>query len=139
MKFCQEHWQQLRQKIDDRGLAHLVPKNGAVATQQMQSQLRERAVTKENFDPLMGAHWAIASNAMQVLQRAGVDPLYLMMEPAPGRTDCPLCELNRIHKEGCREEKCTLDKERGYDFFLDLAADEQLARAREIGLVGAPS
>jgi len=72
LKFCQPHWNKLRTAIDARGLSGLVAQGGenAVARQfdQLQrSQNAEEAVTKTNFDPLMGAHWAIVNNAMNLV------------------------------------------------------------------------
>jgi hypothetical protein len=140
MKFCQKHWDTLRQKIADRGLDHLVAQGGPMATAQMADQIKTREVTRDNFDPLMAAHWAIVGNAMEMLSRAGIDPLYLLGDgrSAPdGRNDCPLCELNYLHKTGCTDPRCVLDKEAGYDWMLDRAADDSLDQARDLKLIPA--
>lgn len=138
MKFCKSHWDLLRKAIDDRGLSHLVPRGGENAIKALASQISRGKITRQNFDPLMGAHWAIAGNVMDTLRRAGLDPLYLMLteeEEAPlGRSTCPLCEINLLHREGCTNPKCVLDKERGYDWMIDRAADDALNEARRLGL-----
>jgi len=153
MKFCQDHWNLLRQRIDDRGLTHLIAKDGSVAAEQMATQIQERDVTKETFDPLMSAHWAIAGNVMSFLKDAGMNPLYLMSAGEEDKCDgrygpkhegrpwprCPLCYINFAHEVSCTDAKCTLDQERGYDWMLDRAADEALDKARELKLVGLPS
>ena len=150
MKFCQDHWDLLRKRIDDRGLSHLVAKSGEVAVSQMQQQILEREVTKESFDPLMSAHWAIASNVMQMLDSAGMNPLYLMSAGDEDKVDarygpkyegrtwprCPLCYINLAHEVSCTDARCRMPKENGYDWMLDRAADEALTHARELKLVG---
>lgn len=153
MKFCEHHWSQLRARIDDRGLTHLIAKNGRVAVEQMAQQLQERDVTKETFDPLMSAHWAIAGNVNEFLASAGMNPLYLLGGGEEDKVDarygpkyegrtwprCPLCYINLAHEVSCTDPKCRLPKEGGYDWMLDRAADESLQRARELKLVGPAS
>lgn len=153
MKFCQRHWDELRNKIDDRGLSHLVAKDGRTATRQMQQQVQEREVTRESFDPLMAAHWAIAGNVMKFLDGAGMNPLYLMSGGDEDKVDarygpkyegrtwprCPLCYINLAHEVSCTDSKCTLPKENGYDWMLDRAADDALDTARRLKVVGAAS
>lgn len=142
MKFCSAHWDALRQKIADRGLEHLVAQGGEMAVKQLSDQLDTGDVTRDNFDPLMSAHWAVCGNAMEALSQAGISPLYLFgdMSHAPeGRSDCPLCELNYLHKTSCTDPRCALDKEAGYDWMLDRAADDALQLARELKLVSLPA
>lgn len=153
MKFCQSHWDALRHRIDNRGLTHLIAKDGKVAVAQMAQQLQERDVTKDTFDPLMSAYWAIAGNVMKFLDGAGMNPLYLMSGGDEDKVDarygpkyegrtwprCPLCYINLAHEVSCTNPKCTMPKENGYDWMLDTAADEALDRARELKLVGPPS
>lgn len=151
MQFCSAHWAALRKAIDDRGLTPFVPKDGASAVQQMTTQLREGGESKQTFDPLMAAHWAIVNNVMGFIDRTGNSPLYLMtggpedpVEGYPGfegRTwsRCPLCYINLAHEISCTEQKCQLDKKAGYDWMIERAAEDSLTRAREFGLVGTPS
>lgn len=143
MKFCQEHWDRLRAKIDERGLAHLVGA-GDLAAAQVKDQLKQ-GVTPVNFDPLMSAHWGIVANVVHVLEAGSADApgdvLYLMSagpeEPVAARENCtwprcPLCFLNLAHDLACTDERCTLDRERGYDWMLDRAADEAKAQAEQL-------
>lgn len=142
MKICEHHWSLLRQKISDKGLDHLVASDGRVALAQSKDQIETKEVTRDNFDPLMQAHWAIVGNAMDTLERAGINPIYLFGDTskAPeGRNDCPLCELNYLHRTNCTNPKCVLDKENGYDWFLDRAVEDSLEKARELKLIGLPS
>lgn len=144
MRFCQDHWDRLRAKIADRGIAHLIAPDGETAVAQVKDQL-ERSVTPVNFDPLMHAHWAIVDNAMTTVKRAGGSPLYLMtsgpedpVDGHEGRTwpRCPLCYINLAHEISCTDERCTLDQERGYDWMLDRAADEAKAQAERLVSAG---
>lgn len=83
MKFCQDHWNNLREAISARGLDHLVARSGEEAIQRAEQEINNTA-TDANYDPLMSAHWMIMGNA---LQGSG---LYLMTGDY-----CPLCEVNK--------------------------------------------
>lgn len=142
MKCCQTHWDALRAAIDARGLSHLIAPDGETAAAQVASELTDGPMPT-NYDPLMAAHWAVLGNATRVLSEAGSSPLYLMqgddvpedpVEGHEGRTwpRCPLCYLNLAHELSCKDARCTLDQERGYDWMIDRAADDQAARAREL-------
>lgn len=153
MNWCVDHWTSLRQRIDDRGLTHLIAKDGHVAAQQLMTELQQGHGSKETFDPLMAAFWAVTGNVAEFLDRAGMNPLYLLgngeLDKCDGRYGpkyegrpwprCPVCYINFAHEVSCTDSKCRLEKECGYDWFLDRAADEALARARELKLAGLPS
>jgi hypothetical protein len=88
MKWCTEHWAQLRKAIEDLGLSHLVAKDGASAHANVVAELEAAAQgvdpPQETYDPLMSSYWAISSRALQM------GGLYLMSGDY-----CPLCELNK--------------------------------------------
>lgn len=164
MNFCQEHWSQLREKIAERGLNHLVAKDGEMAMAQIADQLEragdDETVTPVNFDPLMSAWSAIGTNTMDTIRRAGGNPLYLLS----GETDpiefehfhpdladqtrrrleeagaelvwphCGLCYLGLAHELTCRHASCTLPRIDGYAWMLDRAADDARDKAIEMGL-----
>lgn len=115
MKMCQTHWAALRAAIEERGLMKLVSRNGEVLIERLEGQLIGQPI-KETFDPLMGANLAIWSNALE----AG--GLYLMGTTESGEQYCPICES---------------EKHGGYpaEWWITNAADEQLNRAQELGLV----
>lgn len=144
MNICQDHWDRLREAIKDRGLDHLVAPDGEIAVAQVKAELEAGEQTPTSYDPLMGAYWAIASNAGQTIRESGGNPLYSMMsgdeEPVElpggeGRTwpRCVLCYLNLAHELTC--DGCELPKVGGFDFYIERAADDALAKARELGLV----
>jgi len=153
MQFCLDHWNLLKQRIDDRGLTHLIAKDGHVAAEQAATQIQEAGVTAQTFDPLMSAQWAISGNVMDFLHRSGMNPLYLMSGGEEDKCDgtygpqyegrpwprCPLCYINFAHEVSCKDLECTLDKVRGYDWMLDRAADDALKQARELKVVGPAS
>lgn len=137
MKFCQDHWDRLREAIAARGLAVLVPESGQEAAAKFADELT-RGRTIDNFDPLMAAHMAVSINAMRVVSACGGSPLYLL-STAPedpvvgydgfeGRTwpRCPLCYLNLAHEVSCTDGGCDLPKQTGYDWMIDRAADDAL-------------
>lgn len=151
MQPCQTHWDALRKAIDDRNLSHLVAQGGEKAVRKIALELQQREVTKESFDPLLLAFFAISGNVMDTLGKAGMNPLYLLSN-APedpvtgwpgyeGRTwpRCPLCYINLAHEVSCRDARCTLDRVHGYDWMIDRAADEAVERARALGLIPPPS
>lgn len=153
MNGCHVHWMMLRAAIDERGLMHLVADDGPAAARRMASEFEEGRSAK-NYDPLMGAWFAILSNAMETIKAAGGNPLYSMASPDVPETPvdkdqiaraglpedatwprCVVCYLNLAHRITCRDERCTLDRERGYDWMIDRAADDALQKATELGLV----
>lgn len=117
MKFCQPHWDELRAALDERGLSHLIAKDGKQAVKNLAAELTEgRSV--ENYDPLMAAHNAILNNVMGVV---GIEVMYPNED---GSDRCPLCFLTTEHKAGCKDPTCEIDS---YDDWIDRAADDQLS------------
>lgn len=147
MKFCQDHWDRLRAAIEERGLGHLVAADGETAAAQQVAEIERGSQDVTTFDPLMSAHWAIASNALSTIEQAGGAPLYLMtegpedpVEGIPGGEGktwprCPLCYLGLAHELTCKDERCKLPKQDGYAWMLDRAADDALWKARGLGLL----
>lgn len=84
MKMCQEHWDALKTAINDAGLEQFVTKSGAVVVAKMTSEA-ESGLNRTNFEPLMGAHNSIVSNALSL---AG---LAVMQDNEDGTERCPLC------------------------------------------------
>lgn len=95
MKMCQPHWDELRKAIADRGLSHLVAKDGKVAIERVEDELRGTA-TDKTYDPLMDAHWMISGKALEM------GGLYIMGEKHDGSQYCPLCEVD-IHAKDIGE------------------------------------
>lgn len=150
MKFCQDHWDRLRAAIADRGLDGLVARGGAEAVRRQVDELKSGR-SADTFDPLMSAHWAIASNASDYIGRAGGNPLYLMFDgPEDPVTDygpehegrtwprCPLCYINMVHELTCKEGACTLPRLGGFDWMIERAADDARDNWRKLS-AGAPS
>lgn len=134
MNFCQEHWTALREAIEERGLGDLIAPDGETAALQMADQLNRGARGEEVLTPV--------NYAMNVIRQAGGNPLYSLMggdeDPVDlpggeGRTwpRCPLCYLNLAHELTCADPGCALDRERGYDWMIGRAADDQIALADE--------
>lgn len=90
MKICQDHWQLMRDAIEERDMTVLVAKSGEAAFENEVRQLEEASITGtvseqtilETFDPLMSMNWHWMNNAL----RCG--GLYLMTGD-----HCPVCEF----------------------------------------------
>lgn len=123
MKFCQQHWDKLRDAINARGLGQFVASSGDEATRRMAAELDSKGVKRTTFEPLMGAFWAISSNAISA---AGLE----IMAPNEDGTDrCPLCFL--LASCSCGLDPCP------FATWIDRAADDQRAHAVQLGLLGA--
>lgn len=116
MKMCMPHWERLRTAIQERGIWHLVSRNGEEAKQRLEKSLESGKI--ESFDPLISAHNMIVSNAV----RSG--GMYLMGEKPDGSEYCPLCELD-LHLTEMGE---------GSEEWIEAASDGVLALCREKGL-----
>lgn len=108
MKPCQNHWDALRLAIDKRGLSQFVAKSGQEVARKM---VDEEADKKANFEPLMGAFMNIVQNAVRI------GGMYLLADDF-----CPICESE---KNGGPPA----------DWWIDNAADNELQRAVELGLI----
>lgn len=110
MQFCQAHWDTLRTAISDAGLAGLVAESGEqAASQLMRAETEEASI--DNFDPLMQAHLMILDHAAKL---AGWGVLFM--------DGCPLCEMNKVHAEGCKDPACgRLDY---FDDWIDYAVHD---------------
>lgn len=141
MRFCQTHWDRLRDALEERGLAELIAKDGERAAANLVNEAETGEATLANYDPLMRAHWAIVGNATRMLgERAGPSTVaYLMLADdvpedvcelpgANGRTwpRCPVCYLGLGHELTCRGGKCKLPKVDGFAWMIDRAADDQV-------------
>jgi hypothetical protein len=111
MRMCAEHWADLRSAIDERGLPGLVHQSGEAAFS-IKLQLRSES-GKPDFDPLLNANFAIYAT---FLQEAGLSGLIGSV--------CPLCEVER-GQAGLAAN------------WINGAADDQLQRARQLGLAPA--
>jgi hypothetical protein len=82
MKFCQPHWDRLKAEIQSHGVADFIAHDGEEAIARVVGQINGERQTRENYDPLMSAHWMIVSRAIDC------GGLYLLTGD-----HCPLCEL----------------------------------------------
>lgn len=130
MQICQKHYDALKTAIQDFGLDRLVSKTSEEAHSKMVSSLEE-ANMKASFDPLMYANNAIFSQVLNVSAAKGYG-LEVMFVTPEGEHHCPLCFLNTKHSEACPEPNCEFT----YDNWVDRAAQDALATAIHLGLVG---
>jgi hypothetical protein len=111
MKICEAHWSTLRTAIEERGLMPFVSRSQEEA-QAVLSRMAAGPFEDDVFEPLLGANFAIAAAAIE-------DGGLIVMA---GDGVCPLCEVAK--------QSTALAME-----WITGAADDQLARARELGVV----
>lgn len=110
MRFCSDHWTGLREAIEAEGISHLIARDGQAAAANMISEA-QTGLRRENFDPLMGAHWAIinriADNAPAVLFQDG----------------CPICWIQDEHERTCigAENGCVVTRQTFEDWIPSVA------------------
>jgi len=125
MKFCMIHWDRLKTEIQNLGMEPLMAKTGEDVMAKMVQEVEVGQTTKTTFDPLMGAHNAILSRALDI---AGLN---LMMQNEDGTDRCPLCYLQQQHDLSCKEEGCT----HSFEPWIGFAAKDMLAEAKSLGLM----
>lgn len=131
-------------------MGHLIAHDAARAGSNVERELQDGKPSLATFDPLMGAHWAINGNALQLIGSAlGSATVAYLMQPddqpedpvdperyadAGGRTwpRCPLCYVGLAHELTCTDDGCTLPKVDGYAWMIDRAADEQAERWQQL-------
>lgn len=91
MRYCQAHWDVLRQAVKDRGMWDLVPTSGQEATERMAEQLRGG---EPKFDPLMSLHWHYVNSA---IENSGLFILGHNPDDPEGH-HCPLCAFEKYAK-----------------------------------------
>lgn len=129
MKFCTTHWESLRQAITDRGLDRFVSPDGEELARRLADESQGNP-ERSNFDPLMGAHNAILSNALRIV---GVD---IIMPSHDGSHRCPLCFVGEQEALAVMEygrENVALRT----DSWIDRATIDMLDQAKALGLVAA--
>lgn len=84
MKFCQSHWDKLRDAIKSKNMFHLVSNSGEELATRMKKQSAGQAVVP---DPLMEAHNMILERSISLMPHIiGIN------EEAEDKHFCPLCE-----------------------------------------------
>jgi len=109
MQFCMDHWTRLQEAIDAEGIGHLVARDSDAAVSNLVSEF-ETGKRRENFDPLMAAHWAIIN---RIADKA---PQVLFVE------GCPLCWVAEDHEKYCRQPDCLVTRQTFEDWIPGVAA-----------------
>jgi hypothetical protein len=113
MRLCERHRRHLERGLALRGLSHLRKDDARRALFNALLESDDAAA----FDPLVGAVFAIVARA---LHDGG---FHLLGSDGGGAEYCPLCEAERLRDLSLAEN------------WLDGACDDQLAKARRLGLV----
>src|SRR5665213_407481 len=108
MQICKSHWDKLKQAIADRGLSHLISKDGTEAVERTIKQLDGKDDPKRDYDPLLAANYAIWENAIKC---AGLGMMFGDI--------CPLCDMDRAKYPETSDD------------WIKYAADGQLGYCKE--------
>lgn len=115
---CIDHWAKLRAALAERKLDKLIAADGMQAAADL---------VAGRPDPLMAAHNAILSNAVDKVGLA------IMMQNDDGSERCPICYLKALSLASpqctCGDPACTPESiADGFERWIEIAADEQLKR-----------
>jgi hypothetical protein len=129
MRFCQPHWDALRQGVENRGMMHLVAKSGEEAAANLKAELENEG---EVFDPLMGSFWRITTRFVRNAERArpGSGIAY-MSDPEC----CPLCMVQGSYDLYDQMSEPRPPEATDAQGWIDGTLDQALEHAREEGLM----
>jgi hypothetical protein len=125
VKFCQPHWEKLRQAIKDRGLWSFVATSGENAAAKLVASTNQ-GTRASNFDPLMSAHNAIVANVMDNTPVG----MALFSPNEDGSERCPICFVQADHDANCTLTGCV-----PFETWIDRAADDARDDAKGLGLM----
>jgi len=123
MNICQRHWEDLRKKVDERGMSHLVSSNGEEAMARTLAQLNNED-TSDDWDPLMAAFFAIGQWALNRMGLAVLQPGF-----------CPLCQVQRSFENVKLLPEFDPEQHKDAEWWMNNCMDAMLDHARECGLV----
>jgi phage head maturation protease len=67
MRFCQNHWNMLRENVDKQGLTNWVAPDGETALMQIADEIAKGKITQTNYDPLMSCHNMIIARTVEMV------------------------------------------------------------------------
>lgn len=126
MKWCQAHWDALREGVKARGLWQFVPESGEEACENAVLELKGHGST---FDPLSGAMWQLTNQVLENHKRSGAPP-EAMLSMIGGPDWCPMCDVQKswdwwadpsMNTEGKARPSHALDAQGWIDAKLDSA------------------
>ena len=85
MQICDKHWQMVRNKIDEHGMAHLVCQSAEAANDVIRDAV-DNGGTFQRYDPLL------ACNIMLIEAAVQCGGLGLLAIQSDGSVVCPVCE-----------------------------------------------
>lgn len=101
MKFCQEHWDILRENLRKEGIYDWVATSGEMAVDMLKDEIARGEHTQVNYDPLMACHTMMMDRTLEMVG------LYCMTKDF----GCPICFFNSYRNEDgsckCVDPECT--------------------------------
>lgn len=125
MKWCQHHWDMLRDGIKARRMWHFVPESGQEAAENIVLELEGHGTA---FDPLMGAMWQLTERVLENIKDSSgpLEALGAFGDPEW----CPMCTVQKSYdwfddpeqnKEGLKRGEHHLDAQEWIGLKLDSA------------------
>lgn len=100
MKFCEKHWEAVKEAAHIRGMSHLVKCTEESALRHLEGLLTGERCTEE-CDPVLAVHNMIILNALKALN---VTPMIIgplvVIDTSQAPCDCPLCTM--VIRCGCK-------------------------------------
>lgn len=94
MKFCDAHWEALREGVKNRRMWRFVPVSGEEAAERMVAELEGKVQNEEkHFDPLMGSMFQISTAVGKNIERSSGPLAALQCVGDPEW--CPLCTVQQ--------------------------------------------
>jgi hypothetical protein len=92
MRFCQNHWNMLRENVDKQGLTNWVAPDGETALMQIADEIAKGKITQTNYDPLMSCHNMIIARTVEMVGLSAMSEEF----------GCPICFFNTKRTEDGR-------------------------------------
>lgn len=123
IEFCRLHFEKLTDAIVRRGMVAWLPDSDESSKAHFVSRQND-GLTLDNFDPMVGAQWAIMNVVRQRLWwRLARIPDHELV--------CPLCLAEFTHAQTCEIPDCPV---LAFDNWIELAADAQLETLRTLSI-----
>lgn len=100
-RWCQPHWDMMREEVKARGMEPLVSGNGEIAAMKMVGELKEGLAgneeQREDFDPLLRVFWMIENRTIEMIGLVSMTRDF----------GCPICFFNSFRND---DGSCTCGK-----------------------------
>jgi hypothetical protein len=136
MKWCQKHWDALRDGVKARGLEQFGAQDGREA---LENEVLALKGAGSAFDPLMGSHWQLRSEVLDNVAKSQGPGAALSCLGAPDW--CPMCAIQESFDWWDDPAKNTIGSQRppnagDAQAWIDRKLDAAARYAAEQGFIG---